>query len=432
MLFLTLFLDLVGFSIIFPLFPEILEYYLAREGADSLVGRFVSSLQEWAGTSDVHDWRIHVLFGGALGSLYSLLQFICSPLWGRLSDRIGRRPVLLVTVAGLGISYVLWIFASTFALLIASRLLGGIMAGNISTATAAMADVTTPENRARGMGMIGAAFGLGFILGPAIGGALAGWDLSAGDPDSLWNPFSAAACGALLLSICNLIWVIRAFGETLPPEKRGTSREIRPLHPRALLGLDLEPAARRTNLAYFVFLLAFGGMEFTLTFLARDRLNWSAGQQALMFVYVGVLIAGVQGGVVRRLVPIWGERKVASLGLVLVIPGLLGLAWAQNAWVLYAGLTPMAIGSALTIPSFTALVSLYSPSTRQGAALGAFRSLGALARAVGPLAAAVAYWRFGPSVPYLAGAGILIIPILMTSTLPPASKDGESTPSEAG
>ncbi|MGE3166122.1 MAG: MFS transporter [Planctomycetota bacterium] len=421
-LFLTLFLDLVGFSIIFPLFPALLDHYLAGEGPESTIGRLAHQLRELVATDDLADWRVQVLFGGVLGSLYSLLQFLLSPVWGRLSDRFGRRPVLLTTVGGMVLSYVLWFFAGSFALLVWARLLGGAMSGNISTATAAMADVTTRENRAKGMGLIGAAFGLGFILGPALGGMLSLIDLAAEVPAlARWgvNPFSAAAGGALLLSLLNWIWIWRHFGETLPPERRGKAADARPIDPRVLWGGALAPAVRRTNLAYFIFLLAFGGMEFTLTFLVRDRLQWTPTAMAAMFVYVGLLIALVQGGLVRRLAPRLGEKRLAVIGLSVVIPGLAILAFADRAWVLYAGLTPMAIGSGFAIPSLTALVSLYSPAERQGAALGVFRSLGALSRAIGPLAASIAYWQFGPSVPYLVGAGLLALPIVIASRLPP-------------
>lgn len=420
-LFLTLFLDLVGFSIIFPLFPAMLDHYLTAEGPDSILGRLAAQLRDVVATADLADWRVQVLFGGVLGSLYSLVQFLMSPVWGRLSDRFGRRPILLITVSGMVLSYVLWFFAGSFTLLIAARFLGGAMAGNISTATAAMADITTRENRAKGMGIIGAAFGLGFILGPALGGLLSLFDLTKHWPDLARfgvNPFSSAAGGALVLSVINLAWLRAHFAETLPPERRGQTTHTRSIGPRSLLGVDLAPAVRRTNFAYFVFLLAFGGMEFTLTFLVRDRLHWTPGGMAGMFIYVGLLIALVQGGLVRRLAPRVGEKRLAILGLAIVIPGLAILAFADRAWVLFVGLTPMAVGSGFAIPSLTALVSLYSPPERQGAALGTFRSLGALSRAVGPLAASVAYWRFGPSVPYLAGAALLIVPIVLAATLP--------------
>ncbi|MEM7164948.1 MAG: MFS transporter [Planctomycetota bacterium] len=421
--FLTLFLDLVGFSLIFPLFPAILDYYTTLEGADSLIGRLVAELQQITGAEDPNGWRVQALFGGVLGSLYSLLQFIFSPIWGRVSDRIGRRPVLLLTVGGMVVSYLLWIFSGSFALLIGARLVGGIMSGNISTATAAMADATSEQDRAKGMGMIGAAFGLGFILGPAIGGLLALFD-----PLETWpglasygiNPFSACAAGALLLSLLNFVWVWRAFVETLPPERRQKQPQGR-IHP--LLGNSgLGALVWRTNLAYWLFMVAFSGMEFTLAFLVRDRLQWGPGAVAGMLCFVGFILALVQGGIVRRVAPRYGEKRVAIAGLVILAPGLFLLASAHSAGAVYLGLVPLAVGSALAIPSLTALASLFAPPERQGAALGAFRSLGALARAIGPIAAGLAYWRYGSALPYQIGGAMLVLPLVILAFLPQPTK----------
>src|SRR5207249_1133339 len=169
-IFLTIFVDMVGFSIIFPLFPEMLKFYLGREGREGALGALLKTLESAFGQSS--EQQVAVLFGGVLGSLYAVLQFIFAPLCGCLSDRVGRRPVLLLTIGGISISYLLWFFSGSFTLLVAARFLGGLMGGNISVATAAVADSTTAENRAKGMGIIGAAFGLGFILGPTIGGVM--------------------------------------------------------------------------------------------------------------------------------------------------------------------------------------------------------------------------------------------------------------------
>ncbi|HKK29690.1 MAG TPA: MFS transporter, partial [Alphaproteobacteria bacterium] len=180
--FLTLFLDLVGFSIIFPLFPAMLDYYLPNGAGDgSLLGRIVAPLAAWSEASGAENPRLMtaVLFGGVLGSLYSILQFLCAPLWGAWSDRVGRRKVLLVTISGLALSYVLWFFAASFWVLILARIIGGAMGGNLSVATAAVADSTTREKRSSGLAIVGIAFGLGFITGPGIGGLAAKIDLTA-------------------------------------------------------------------------------------------------------------------------------------------------------------------------------------------------------------------------------------------------------------
>ena len=201
LVFLTVFLDMVGFSVIFPLFPQMLDWYVAEEGPESFVGR----LAAWLETLVEDRFAVIVLFGGLLGSLYSGLQFIFAPIWGGLSDRRGRRSILLFTLTGTALSYVVWFFAGSFALLIAARLTGGIMAGNISIASAAVADTHKKADRAKGMGILGAGIGLGFVVGPALGGLASGWDLTASLPDTPGvNPFSGAALIAFGLALLNL------------------------------------------------------------------------------------------------------------------------------------------------------------------------------------------------------------------------------------
>ena len=429
-LFLTVFVDLVGFSIIFPLFPDMLEHYA---GADSVFGGLIANLAELSGEQEEkRDFYTTVLFGGILGSLYSILQFLFAPMWGRLSDRVGRRPVLLMTIGGLCVSYLVWIFSSSFLLLIFSRVLGGAMGGNISVATAAMADSTDEKNRAKGMGMIGMAFGLGFILGPAIGALLSSPSLniqSWGLPGL--NPFSTAAAGAFLLSLWNLSWVMRSFKESLPEEERGKAhRAGRPISPLKLFrGFDI-PGVSRTNMVYFLFLVAFAGMEFTLTFLAKDRLGYTRHDMMWIFIFVGVIIALVQGGVVRRMAPKLGEKKVTLYGLILLVPGLLVTGTASTIGLFYLGLAFLAVGSALATPCQTALASLYTPAHRQGEVLGTFRSLGALSRAVGPIIACAAYWKLGSVSPYYGATALVIIPILLALGLPPAPKRENEAPGD--
>ena len=431
-LFLTVFVDLVGFSIIFPLFPDMLEHYA---GADSFFGGLIANLAELSGEQgEKRDFYTTVLFGGILGSLYSILQFLFAPMWGRLSDRIGRRPVLLMTIGGLCVSYLVWIFSGSFLLLIISRVLGGAMGGNISVATAAIADSTDEKNRAKGMGMIGMAFGLGFILGPAIGALLSSPSLniqSWGLPGL--NPFSTAAAGAFLLSLWNLSWVMRSFKESLPEEERGKAhRAGRPISPLKLFrGFDI-PGVSRTNMVYFLFLVAFAGMEFTLTFLAKDRLNYTSHDMMWIFIFVGLIIALVQGGVVRRMAPKLGEKKVTLCGLILLVPGLLITGTAQTGGMFYLGLAFLAVGSALATPCLTALASLYTPSDRQGEVLGTFRSLGALSRAVGPIIACAAYWRLGSEYPYYGAAALVLLPLLLALGLPPVPGRASPEPADSG
>lgn len=421
--FLTLFLDLVGFSIIFPIFPALAEYYTSVDPDNFFLRLIFDSITALLNASGAPAQVVPiVLFGGVLGSLYSLLQFLCAPFWGALSDRIGRRPVLLISIAGLGLSYVCWFFAGSFTLLILARLLGGVMSGNISAASAIVADVTPEDRRSRGMAVIGIAFALGFIIGPMLGGVLSLVDLTEMFPGMVafgLNPFSMPALFAGLLSCINLLLVVRRLPETLPPERRKqphtSERSINPL--KLFMPLPY-PGVSQTNNLNFLFLTAFSGMEFTLTFLAVERLNFSPMQNGYMFIFVGFILTLVQGGIVRRHAHKIGERRLAFAGLLITMPGLIMIGLSESISLLYAGLFFMSLGSALVIPCITALVSLYAPAQHQGRALGVFRSLGALARVIGPALASIAYWKFGSAVPYYAGAVFLILPLLLMLRLP--------------
>jgi len=425
-LFLTVFVDLVGFSIIFPLFPEMLDYYVQSDGAESLIGSLAAWLGEFTSHPDPDRQRLYTtaLFGGILGSIYSALQFVFAPFWGRLSDRTGRRPILLISITGLALAYLVWVFAGSFELLLLSRVVAGIMGGNISVATAAVADITGEKDRAKGMGMIGAAFGLGFILGPAIGGMLSGFDLTDAGLPGL-NRFSAPALAALGLSIWNLVWVKFRLPETLSREQRGTSightRSFNPV--RLFSGHNLPEGVSDTNLVFFLYQTAFAGMEFTLVFLAKERLGYKPHQMMWIFIFVGLLIALVQGGVVRRLAPRLGERRLVRIGLAMLVPGLLIVGWAPSVYPFYGGLALLAIGSALVSPCLSALVSLYTPSNRQGEVLGVFRSVGALSRAIAPVIAGLVFWKLGSQWPYYGSALVMLAPLLLSARLPAPRED---------
>ena len=419
-LFLTVFVDLVGFSIIFPLFPEMLDHYVQSDGAESLIGSLAAWLGEFTSHPDPDRQRLYTtaLFGGILGSIYSALQFVFAPFWGRLSDRTGRRPILLISISGLALAYLVWVFAGSFELLLLSRVVAGIMGGNISVATAAVADITGEKDRAKGMGMIGAAFGLGFILGPAIVGMLSGIDLTDTGLPGL-NRFSAPALAALGLSVWNLVWVKMRLPETLPPEQRGTGiSHVRSFNPlRLLSGHNLPEGVSATNLVFFLYQTAFAGMEFTLVFLAKERLGYKPHQMMWIFIFVGLLIALVQGGVVRRLAPRLGERRLIRIGLAMLIPGLLIVGWAPTEIPFYGGLALLAIGSALVSPCLSALVSLYTPADRQGEVLGVFRSVGALSRAIAPVIAGLVFWKLGSQWPYYGSGLVMLAPLLLSGRL---------------
>jgi MFS family permease len=428
-IFLTLFIDLVGFSIIFPLFPAMLDYYLPNGAGDgSLLGQLIAPLSNWAERSGAANPRFMtaVLFGGILGSLYSILQFVFAPLWGAYSDRVGRRKVLLITIAGLALSYAAWFFAASFWVLVLARIVGGAMGGNLSVATAAVADTTSREKRSSGLAIIGIAFGLGFITGPGIGGLFAKINLLEYAPSLQQfgvNPFSVPALVSFLLALTNLLWVARSFKETLPAEKRGQPSPERKGIAVLRIFQSSSPNTRKTNLVYLIYMLAFSGMEFTLTFLAVERFQFSPAQNGAMFVFIGFVLILVQGGIVRRLARPVGEKRLAIIGIGCGIAAFLLLAVALRLGLFFAALAIMATSIGLVSPTLSALVSLYTEEAEQGAALGVFRSAGSLARAIGPLVAAFVYFAYGSQSAYLFGTLIVVAPFLLALNLPKPSTD---------
>ena len=438
-IFLTIFLDMVGFSVIFPLFPAMLDHYLVAEEASG--GGWATSFSHLLTSMGVSgqdfgtDFRIEtVIFGGLLGSLFAILQFICAPMWGRLSDRIGRKRVLMVTLGLTSSGYLLWVFAGQFWMLLLSRVMGGIASGNLSVATAAIADVTPRESRAKGMAVVGIAFGLGFILGPAIGGFGSMHDLTDGNSKLAalgLNPFSVPALASFALALLNWGLVAFSFRETLSLEHRTTERE----RPSFLqLGKIGNPAIRRTCLSYFWYMISFSGMEFTLTFLAVERFSFSPDRLAWMFVLIGCTLIFVQGVAVRRLAAPVGERNLAVAGIAMGSIAFLVLSQAGvgsdretilefgNLPLFGIGLFLMSAGVALISPCLTAMTSLFSEENRQGFHLGVFRSAGSLARATGPLLAAIIYFRYGSATAYLGGAFLLALPLAVLVTVPQPDK----------
>ena len=293
------------------------------------------------------------------------------------------------------------------------------MSGNLSIASAVVSDVTDAKNRSKGMAAIGIAFALGFVFGPALGGVLSMYNPIAHYPElSAYgiNPFSTPALLAAILSFINFFTIWKLFPETLKPGHKAhmerSSNPFKLLKPLPLPGINL------TNFSYFLFITAFSGMEFTLTFLAVERLGYTSMDNAYMFIFIGFVIGMVQGGYVRRKAHKVGERKMSFQGLLVIVPGLVLLAFANMSWMLYLGLFFLSVGSAMIIPCLTSLATFYSPAHMQGQSLGIFRSLGALGRVIGPIYASLVYWKFGSFSAYLIGAGLIFIPAFLVKRLP--------------
>jgi len=409
--FLVLFTDLVGFSIIFPLYAEMLHYYDAHD--QGILRWGLDLAQHWfPGKSDI---QRETLFGGLLGGIYSGLQFLAAPIWGRISDRHGRRPVLLLSITGTTLAYLVWIFAGNFTILLLSRMVAGVMTGNVAVANAAVADITTPEKRSRAMAVIGMAFGLGFVIGPALGG-ISGHYFRLPDDSTVFNPFSVPAAIAAALSLFNLFWAFTRFHETLPKEKRSTDpAPTRTIDPAQMFNRALGEGVPAVNVSFLLYTLLFAGMETTLVFLAKETLNWGSLELAKAFVWMGFLSVVAQGALFRPLVPKVGNRVLAIIGLWLVIPGFACLGavgmWPQ-VWIMIMGISLLALGTGLIFPALNALASLAGDPARQGWVMGTFRSAGALGRALGPLIAGLAYNAWQPA-PYAIGAIGMLLPMAL-------------------
>jgi len=427
-IFLTLYIDLIGFSIIFPLGPDLLHHYLDSEGVKGVLGWLLQHIEQLSRALGNESHLPEVLFGGIVSSFFSITQFVCAPLWGGLSDRRGRRGVLLFTVAGTAASYLLWVFSGSFWIFLAARLLAGAFGGNLSVATAAVADVTTREERSKAMGLVGAAFGLGLVTGPLIGAFASRINLLTNHPQlAAWgiNPFSVPALIAFALGLLNLIWINRRFHETLPPEARGKNPEARTRNPlRAILSLDNAPV-RSVNLVSFVYQLAFVAMEATLVFVSAERFQYGPKQNGYLMGFLGVCSIITQGMIVRRLLKTKRETSVLSSGLIFSMSGFLCVGFAPTPGLLYLGVALLALGGGLVNPSTTGLISLYANQAEQGRVLGIFRSLGSLARAITPVIAGIIYWSnhaHGAQILYCTAGALALASCALSLRLPQPAK----------
>jgi MFS family permease len=375
-IFLIVFLDILGFSLVLP--------FLAEEARST--------------------FRTSELTGTLLASIYSFMQFVFVPVWGRVSDRVGRRPVLLWSVgatslgmAGLGLALlradsVLWLFVA--------RAASGIATANLGTASAYIADVTRPGDRSRGMGLIGMAFGLGFILGPGIGGALSA--ISIGGRTGAVPCFVAAA-----LSLVNLAWASLALRESLPPERRSSHRRsLSPLDLAAARDAFTRPGVAIAISVNFAITLSFTVLDQTFRFYNKDQFGMTPLDTGLALAFIGVVAALVQGGLIRPLSRRFAESSLIRVGTALQSVAFAGIAAAPSFGrpMLYASGALLALGNGMTQPSVGAFISKRADPREQGATLGTNQSAASLARMFGPGLGGWLYGTFGPRSPYVIGA----------------------------
>lgn len=365
LVFVTVFLDLVGFGIVIPLLPF---YVQSMGGSARTVG---------------------VLLG-----CFSFTQLLATPLLGRYSDRHGRRPVILLSLFTNAVAMVLFALASherLLVLLFTSRILAGATSGNLAACQAALADLSTAETRARAMGRVGAGIGLGLVLGPVIGGVLSQW--------GAWVPPLAAGTLALL----GAFGVLLALPETHPPEARTPAAQA----PSRLSALRDTPHRRALGivlLLYFLVFLTMTTLQVALGLLAQARLGWTSKEVGYGFALVGGLGLVIQGGLIGPLSSLFGEVRLLILGALLFSAGMLGVAFAGNSFALMGAVALTGTGLGLLQPLLSSLASQAAHPERQGATLGLAQSSGGLARTVGPVASGALYASLGPGAPFTAGA----------------------------
>ena len=365
-LFIVSVIDILGFGILIPLVP----YMGVRFNAPA-------------------QWITPIM--GA----YSLCQLIAAPLWGRLSDRYGRRPILMSSLAGACVSYLILGFATSIGWLLVSRMLGGFMAGNISAAFAYASDVSEPQKRAASLGLIGAAIGIGFTVGPAVGGVLAGNDLRTAN-------FMLPAAVSAGLSVLAILLV--AF--MLPESTTAQLRAERHGGPRiGPIGLLLErPLLRFVAAAALLVTVAQSILDSILGLWALDKYGFGPRTVGLLIFCVAVLAVLTQGALVRILVPRLGEPRLAMIGILSFVTGLLIVSGAGSVGFTVLGLALCGIGVGAFTPSNSALASQQSAAHERGAVMGTYQSSSSLARVIGPFASGPLYAMFGSKAPFLAGA----------------------------
>ncbi|RYF94508.1 MAG: MFS transporter [Caulobacteraceae bacterium] len=370
----VVFINIAGFGVVIPLLP----FYASSFGAPP--------------------WQVIVLF-----SAYSLGNFFAEPIWGKLSDRIGRRPVLMITIFGNAATYVALAFTGDIWLAMAIRFCGGILTGNISTIQGYLADVTPPEKRAGRMGFMAAAFSLGFVTGPVLGGLLA-------------DPSQGTAGFRLPLLIAAGLALTAGVGVTL------FVRETRHVHKDAprrgrfegLSDAMAHPVIRRVLVVSLIAMAGFAGMEATFGLWAQNQFRWGPREISLCFLCIGITAALAQslltGWMARRV----GEAATLMTGLVLIAVGFAFQPFVGQHWpVAILGMIVVALGQSLAFPNIVAIISKSSPPDRQGEMMGLNTAAGALARIFGPLVAAPLFVGVGPSAPFAVAAGLCLPAVFM-------------------
>jgi len=401
-IFLTVFIDLLGFGMVLPLLPV----YAADFGAGG--------------------WTT-----GMLMASFSAMQFLFAPMWGRLSDRIGRRPVLMIGLTGSVVFYTIFGLATVWRSLpwlFVSRIGAGIAGATISTAQAYIADTTSRQNRAKGMALIGAAFGLGFTFGPLFG-ALA--LLGDGTGSSPMPGFAAAG-----LSLVALLLAAVQLPESLAPERRGKERKV--FDPAALADALATPSIGLLLVTSFVTVLGFASFETTLSLFVKDEqgaFRYSYKTMLLVYAYIGLTLTLIQGGVVRRVAGRISEVVLASGGLLTLAAGLALLVAAHQVattWMLLTALTVVVAGFSFITPSLQSLISRRSDPAKQGGILGVAQGVSSLARIAGPVMGTKLFFAAGPTWPHWVAAALMLPALVLLLLAGKSGRDFAEPTANAG
>ncbi len=385
-IFVTLFVDTMGFGIIIPVFPN-------------LIAQLKHIPVNVAST-----------YGGLLLTVYAIVQFFCAPIIGNLSDRYGRRPILLLSLFGFGVDYIILALAPSYGWLFIGRAIAGFTGASFTTASAYIADLSTDETtRAKNFGMVGAAFGLGFVIGPALGSLLAIWGVRA--------PFY----GAAVLCLLNCIYGYFVLPESLSKENRRPFEWRRANPFGSLRFLMKHPEIGRLAFSFFLIYLAAQAVQSTWNYFTIFRFGWGPGMVGISLTVVGVLIGGVQAGLTRVINPRIGNEKSIYLGLCLYTLGLILFAFASRGWMMFAFLVPYCLGG-ICGPSLQAVISKHVGGNQQGELQGALTSLMSLTTIIGPLMmnSTFAYFTsnkapfYLPGIHFLIGAACMLMAVVIT------------------
>ena len=396
-IFVTLLIDTIGFGVVIPVLPDLIQHLKHTDMSK---------------TSQ---------YGGLLIATYAVMQFVFAPVLGNLSDRYGRRPVLLFSLLGFGMDYVFQGLAPTLGWLFAGRLIAGMTGASFTTASAYIADISTPENRTQNFGLVGVAFGLGFILGPFLGGEMSTFGLRV--------PFFAAAA----LSLLNALFGFFILPESLSMENRRKFEWKRANPVGAILNLKKYPALTGLFVSVFFVFTAAHAVQSNWTFFNKEKFHWSAAEIGYSLSFVGLLIGLVQGVLIRPLIPWLGPRKTLYIGLILYALACLLFAFASRSWMMYVFLVPYCLGG-IAGPSLQSIISGSVPASEQGELQGLMTSIMSATSIFGPLlmTGLFAYYTqphgriYFPGAPFLAGAFFLGCSVVIAYL----SLRGKNDPSE--